>query len=155
MAPSPQAVMFVFSELMSPTQLEDFICAHWPPGVTSGHLRALLSSPPFNESPYMDLLADVATCLVLSGHQRSLVDVLEEMGVLPSTGPLPAIQVKILGFIFTLGGIFIPVILSFLFTLRVSIFPPSSFLCFSRIYCVYLSYRLSILPNKRSNKKKR
>ncbi len=114
MAPTPQAVMFVFSELMSPAQTEDFICSFWPPGVTSGHLRALLSSPPFNETPYMDLLADVATCLVLFGHQRSLVDVLQEMGVLPSAGPLPAIQVKILGFIFTLGGLLIPVVFSFL-----------------------------------------
>jgi hypothetical protein len=94
--------MFVFSELMSPAQTEDFICSFWPPGVTPGHLRALLSSPPFNETPYMDLLADVATCLVLSGHQRSLVDVLQEMGVLPSAGPLPAIQVKILGCLFAL-----------------------------------------------------
>jgi hypothetical protein len=114
--------MFVFSELMSPTQLEDFICSHWPPGVTSGHLRALLSSPPFNETPYMDLLADVATCLVLSGHQRSLVDVLKEMGVLPSTGPLPAIQVRILGLLIALGCIIISVVLSFPSTLRVSIF---------------------------------
>jgi hypothetical protein len=142
--------MFVFSELMSPTQLEDFICSHWPPGVTSGHLRALLSSPPFNESPYMDLLADVATCLVLSGHQRSLVDVLEEMGVLPSTGPLPAIQVKILGFLFNLGGILIPVVLSFPSILRVSICPHSlSFVLAGFIVCTFLT-DYSLLSNKRS-----
>jgi hypothetical protein len=140
MAPSPQAVMFVFSELMSPTQLEDFICSHWPPGVTWGHLRALLSSPPFNETPYMDLLADVATCLVLSGHQRSLVDVLEEMGVLPSTGPLPAVQVRILGLLFILGGILISIVLSFPSTLRVSIFPHSlSFILAGFIVCTFLT----------------
>jgi hypothetical protein len=85
--------MFVFSELLSPAQTEEFICYFWPPGVVPGHLRALLASPPFNETPYMDHLADIATCLVLSGHQRSLVGVLQEMGVLPLDSPLPPIQV--------------------------------------------------------------
>ncbi len=96
MPPTPQAVMFVFSELLSPAQTEEFICRLWPPGVVPGHLRALLTSPPFNQTPYMDLLADVATCLVLSGHQRSLVGVLQEMGVLPLDRPLPPIQVNFL-----------------------------------------------------------
>ena len=86
--------MFVFSELLSPAQTEEFIYRFWPPGVVPGHLRALLTSPPFNQTPYMDLLADVATCLVLSSHQRSLVGVLQEMGVLPLDRPLPPIQVK-------------------------------------------------------------
>ncbi len=94
MPPTPQAVLFVFSELLSPAQTEEVICSLWPPGVVPGHLRALLTSPPFNQTPYMDLLADVATCLVLSGHQRSLVGVLQEMGVLPLNRPLPPIQVN-------------------------------------------------------------
>ncbi len=93
MPPSPQAVMFVFSELWAPYQTEAFICLFWPPSVAPGHLRALLESPPFDQTPYMDHLADIGTCLVLSGHQRSLVEVLQEMGVLHLPAPLPPLQV--------------------------------------------------------------
>jgi hypothetical protein len=92
-APTPQATLFVFSELWAPSQMEAFVCSHWPPGVVPGHLRALLEAPPLNQTPYLDLLADVATCLVMSGHQRSLVEVLQEMGALPLPAPLPPIQV--------------------------------------------------------------
>jgi hypothetical protein len=93
MPPTPQAVTFVLSELWSPAETEEFLCQHWPPAVTPGHLRALLSSPPFSDTPYMDHLVDIGLCLVLVGHQRSLVQVLQDMGVLPLLSPLPPIQV--------------------------------------------------------------
>ena len=89
MPPTPQAVLFVFSELWAPCQIEAFICSFWPPSVTPGHLRALLEAPPFNQMPYLDHLADIGACLVLSGHQRSLVEVLQEMGALHLPAPLP------------------------------------------------------------------
>jgi hypothetical protein len=93
MPPTPQATMFVFLELWAPSQVEAFICHFWPPGVAPGHLRALLEAHPFNQTPYFDDLADIATCLVLSGHQRSLVEVLQEMGVIHLPAPLPPVQV--------------------------------------------------------------
>jgi hypothetical protein len=89
MPPTPQATMFVFSELWAPSQVEAFICHFWPPGVVPGHLRALLEAHPFNQTPYFDHLADIATCLVLSGHQRSLVEVLQEIH-LPAPSSLPS-----------------------------------------------------------------
>ncbi len=93
MPPTPQAVIFVLSELWSPVQTETFICQFWPPGVSPGHLRALLSAPPLDLVPYMDQLIDIATDLVLAGHQRSLVQVLQERGALPLISPLPPIEV--------------------------------------------------------------
>ncbi len=100
MPPTPQAVLFVFSELWSPQETEAFICHYWPPGVVPGHLRALLTAAPLNQAPYMDLLIDLATNLVLAGHQRSLVQGLQEMGALPLEEALPPIQV------FFLTGLF-------------------------------------------------
>jgi hypothetical protein len=93
MPPTPQAVAFVFSELWSPQETEAFICYFWPPGVVPGHLRALLAAAPLNQVPYMDQLIDIATHLVMAGHQRSLVQVLQEMGALPMEDALPPIQV--------------------------------------------------------------
>ncbi len=93
MPPTPQAVLFVFSELWAPHQIENFVCRNWPPGVAPGHLRALLTAAPLNQAPYVDLLIDLAANLVLTGHQRSLVQGLQEMGALPLEQALPPIQV--------------------------------------------------------------
>ncbi len=93
MPPTPQAVIFVFTELWSPAQVEALVCSFWPPGVPPAHLQALLTSPPHDHTPYLDHLVDVAANLVLAGHQRSLQQMLQEMGFLPLPGPLPLIQV--------------------------------------------------------------
>jgi hypothetical protein len=93
MPPTPQAVTFVLAELWSPAETEAFICHFWPPGVTLGHLRALLDSPQFSHTPYMDHLVDVGLCLVMMGHQRSLVQILQGMGALPLPAPLPPVEV--------------------------------------------------------------
>jgi hypothetical protein len=93
MPPTPPAVIFVLSELWSPMEIEAFICQLWPPGVSPGHLRALLSTPPLDLVPYMDQLIDIATDLIMAGHQRSLVEVLQERGALPLNSPLPPIEV--------------------------------------------------------------
>jgi hypothetical protein len=93
MPTTPQAVTFVLSELWSPAETEFFLCHYWPPAVTPGHLRALLSSPPFSDTPYMDHLVDIGLCLVLVGHQRSLVQILQGIRALPLLDPLPPIQV--------------------------------------------------------------
>ena len=93
MPPSAQAVVFVFTELWSPAQVEDLVCHFWPPGVSPSQLRALLDSPPFSYAPYHDHLVDIATNLVLAGHQRSLEQMLQELGFIPLHGPLPPIQV--------------------------------------------------------------
>jgi hypothetical protein len=95
MPPTPQAVVFVLTELWSPEQVETLFCSHFPPGFPLAYLRALLTSPPLAYTPYHDHLVDVATNLVLAGHQRSPQQVLEEMGYLPVAGPLPQIQVLI------------------------------------------------------------
>ncbi len=93
MPPTPQAVIYVLSELWSPAETEAFICQFWPPGVAPGHLRALLSAPPLDLVPYMDHVMDIATDLIMAGHQRSLVQILQERGALPLAGPLPPIEV--------------------------------------------------------------
>ncbi len=95
MPPTPQAVAFVFAELWSPAQTEAFICHFWPPGVAPGHLRALLSHAPFDQMPYMDHLIDIGTWLVMAGHQRSLLQILQEMGVVHAPGPLPPMEVNL------------------------------------------------------------
>jgi hypothetical protein len=96
MPPTPQAVAFVFAELWSPDQTEALICHLWPPGVAPGHLRALLSHAPFDQMPYMDHLVDIGTWLVMAGHQRSLLQILQEMGVYYTPDPLPAMEVSLL-----------------------------------------------------------
>ena len=93
MPPTPQAVEFVLSELWGPEQTETFICYFWPPGVSPGHLRALMEAPPLNQTPYMDNLVEIATRLVMAGHQRSLAQVLQEMGAIHMPEPLPPIEV--------------------------------------------------------------
>jgi hypothetical protein len=100
MPPTPQALIFVFTELWSPAQVEALVCSFWPPGVPPAHLQALLTSPPHDHTPYLDQLVDVATNLVMAGHQRSLLQILQEMGFLPMPGPLPLIQVFLLLFFF-------------------------------------------------------
>jgi hypothetical protein len=102
MLPTPQALIFVFTELWSPSQVEALVCGFWPPGVPPAHLQALLTSPPHDHTPYLDQLVDVATNLVMAGHQRSLLQILQEMGYLPMPGPLPLIQVFLLLFPFFL-----------------------------------------------------
>jgi hypothetical protein len=94
MPPTPQAVIFVLSELWSPAETEAFICHFWPPGVAPGNLRALLSTPPLDLVPYMDHLIDIATDLIMAGHQRSLVQILQERGALHIASPLPPIEVR-------------------------------------------------------------
>ncbi len=74
--------------------METLVCTFWPPGFSLSNLRALLSAPAVSYAPYHDHLVDVATQLVLAGHQRTPQQVLEELGYLPQTGPLPPIQVK-------------------------------------------------------------
>jgi len=93
MPPTPQAVYFVFSEMWSPMALEAFVLSYSPEGILPGHLQALLSAPPFDHLPYMDYLIDIAYSLVIAGHQRSLPQVLHEMGVLQLEVPPPPIQV--------------------------------------------------------------
>ncbi len=95
MPPFPKAIVFVLTELWSPQQVEALVCNFWPPGFCLTELRALLSAPAVSYAPYHDHLVDVATQLVLAGHQRSPQQVLEELGFLPPTGPLPPIQVTI------------------------------------------------------------
>jgi hypothetical protein len=99
MLPTPQAVVFVFTELWSPEQVEALVCSLWPPGIPLADLQALLTSPPLSYAPYHDHLVDVATQLVLAGHQQSLQQVLVEMGYLPLLEPLPQIQVLIFPYI--------------------------------------------------------
>jgi hypothetical protein len=98
MPPSPKAVVFVLTELWSPQQVETLVCTFWPPVFSLAELRALLSAPAVSYAPYHDHLVDVATQLVLAGHQRNPQQVLEELGFLPLTGPLPPIQVNIVSF---------------------------------------------------------
>jgi hypothetical protein len=88
----PRLSCSYFSELWAPHQIENFVCRNWPPGVAPGHLRALLTAAPLNRAPYVDLLIDLAANLVLTGHQRSLVQGLQEMGALPLEQALPPIQ---------------------------------------------------------------
>jgi len=95
MPPYPKAIVFVLTELWSPQQVETLVCNFWPPGFPLTDLRALLSAPAVSYAPYHDHLVDVATQLVLAGHQRSPQQVLEELGFLPPAGPLPPIQVNI------------------------------------------------------------
>jgi len=73
--------------------LESFVLSYSPEGILPGHLQALLSAPPFDHLPYMDYLIDIAYSLVIAGHQRSLPQVLHEMGVLQLEVPPPPIQV--------------------------------------------------------------
>ncbi len=94
MPPTPKAILFVLTELWSPQQVETLVCTFWPPGFPLSDLRALLSAPAVSYAPYHDHLVDVATQLVLAGHQRSPQQVLEELGFLPLTEPLPPIQVR-------------------------------------------------------------
>jgi hypothetical protein len=94
MPPTPKAILFVLTELWSPEQVETLVCTFWPPGFSLSDLRALLSAPAVSYAPYHDHLVDVATQLVLAGHQRSPQQVLEELGFLPLTEPLPPIQVN-------------------------------------------------------------
>jgi hypothetical protein len=94
MPPTPQAVTFVLAELWDPSVTEAFICHFWPPGVVPGHLRALLTSPPFSDTPYHDHLVDIGLSLVMVGHQRSLGQILQGMGALPLVDPLPPIEVR-------------------------------------------------------------
>jgi hypothetical protein len=65
-----------------------------------------LTAAPLSQAPYMDLLIDLATNLVLAGHQRSLVQGLQEMGALPLEEALPPIQV------FFLPGLFSSLLLT-------------------------------------------
>jgi hypothetical protein len=95
MPPTPQALDFVFTQILSPDQLEEYICSFWPEGIQLVHLRAALSAPPFGSMNYAELLAAVAKRLVMAGHQRSPMLALQELGFLPSPGPLPPIQVRI------------------------------------------------------------
>jgi hypothetical protein len=90
MPPTPQAVAFVFAELWSPAQTEAFICHFWPPGMAPGHLRALLSHAPFDQMPYMDHLIDIGTWLVMAGHQRSLLQILQGDGSRPRAWSSPS-----------------------------------------------------------------
>ncbi len=94
MPPTPKAILFVLTELWSPQQVETLVCTFWPPGFPLSDLRALLSAPAVSYAPYHDHLVDVATQLVLAGHQRSPQQVLEELGFLPLAEPLPPIQVR-------------------------------------------------------------
>jgi hypothetical protein len=93
MPPTPKAILFVLPEIRSPQQVETLVCTFWPPGFPLSDLRALLSTPAVSYAPYHDHLVDVATQLILAGHQRSPRQVLEELGFLPPTEPLPPIQV--------------------------------------------------------------
>jgi hypothetical protein len=95
MPPTPQALDFVFTQILSPDQLEEYICSFWPEGIQLVHLRAALTAPPFGSMNYAELLATVAKRLVMAGHQRSPMLALQELGFLPSPGPLPPIQVRI------------------------------------------------------------
>jgi hypothetical protein len=83
----------VLKELWSPEQVENLVCSLWPPGVSLAYLQTLLTSPPLSYTPYHNHLVDMATHLVLAGHQRSLQQVLQELGFLPLLAPLPPIQV--------------------------------------------------------------
>ncbi len=107
MPPTPQAITFVFAELWDPATTEEFLCHFWPPSVSPGHLRALLSAPPFSDTPYLDHLVDIGLCLVIVGHQRSLLQVLQGMGVFVLADPLPLIEVSsflgLLSFSFLVG----------------------------------------------------
>ena len=95
MPPTPQALDFVFTQILSPDQLEEYICSFWPEGIQLVHLRAALTAPPFGSINYAELLAAVAKRPVMAGHQRSPMLALQELGFLPSPGPLPPIQVRI------------------------------------------------------------
>jgi len=95
MPPTPQALDYVFTQILSPDQLEEYICSFWPEGIQLVHLRAALTAPPFGNMNYAELLAAVAKRLVMAGHQRSPMLALQELGFLPSPGPLPPIQVRV------------------------------------------------------------
>ena len=62
MPPTPQALDFVFTQILSPDQLEEYICSFWPEGIQLVHLRAALTAPPFGSMNYAELLAAVAEC---------------------------------------------------------------------------------------------
>jgi hypothetical protein len=106
MPPTPPAITFVLAELWDPAATEEFLCQFWPPSASPGHLRALLSVPPFSDTPYLDHLVDIGLCLIIVGHQRSLLQVLQGMGALVLAEPLPLIEVGSKNFFF-LSAVFL------------------------------------------------
>jgi hypothetical protein len=93
MPSTPQAALFVFSELWTVPQLENYVCSFGPEGMTLDFLQNLLGLPSHGAVIYLEHLLDIALRLFLAGHQRTLGQVLQETGFLPFHGPLPAIQV--------------------------------------------------------------
>jgi hypothetical protein len=102
MPTSVQAVAFVFTEIWSTQQLEVFICTFAPEGIPLAVLQAALTTPPFDQTPYGDQVTDLAVRLVISGHQRSPGQLLQDMGALPLLEPLPPIEVRLGALLLTL-----------------------------------------------------
>jgi hypothetical protein len=93
MPPTPQAAMFIFTEVWGPAQLENYIASFCPEGLLAEHLQTLLGFPQVGLQLYCSRMAEVALHLLMAGHNRSPVQVLQELGYIPVFAPLPPIQV--------------------------------------------------------------
>ena len=91
--------MFVYQNLWSQTQLEDYICEFGPVGVSPDYLQGLPGHPLLEGMDYMAILATLALRLLLGGHQRDVGHVLKEIGLLPDLPTPPALQVMCLDFL--------------------------------------------------------
>jgi hypothetical protein len=72
MSPTPQAALFVFQEVWTQAELEDYICGFSPADANPQFLQSLLEHPLLVGVDYISLLANIALPLLMAGHQRSL-----------------------------------------------------------------------------------
>jgi hypothetical protein len=94
MPPTPQAALYVFTEVMGTPQLEEYITSFWPHGLPAQHLRGVLGFPQVGVQLYHGRMVEVAIRLLMAGHTRSPGQILQELGYIPLLAPLPPIQVR-------------------------------------------------------------
>jgi hypothetical protein len=92
MPPTPEAAVYVFTEVWPLAKLEDYICSFGPADANPDFLLALTEHPLLAGMDYVAILADIALPLLMAGHQRDVGQVLQELGLLDLPPP-PPIQV--------------------------------------------------------------
>jgi hypothetical protein len=92
MPPTPEAAVYVFTEVWPLAKLEDYICSFGPADANPDFLLTLTEHPLLAGMDYVAILTDIALPLLMAGHQRDVGQVLQELGLLDLPPP-PPIQV--------------------------------------------------------------